>query len=289
MNQFVPIFLGQTKCPYTARPRRRHPEMHPRRRQAQRPRRRRPRHLSPHLFRDARQLELRRLFQEGSHRLGVGTRRRRSGNFPPQRLYATVYSPDKSKNDPSEFRPGSLGFLGRKIPQRRPRSQSPHRQRQQEGQFLDDGRNRPVRSVLRTARGPDARRRHQRHAGQQRRRPLHRNLEPGLHPVQRQSRRHVLAAARQARGHRHGLRARHQHHSGHEGLHRFRQRENFQLRDRHFPPDFRRAGKIERQEIRQFARCPKSDASSAVANTGPQASRSTWTSPSASSPTTSAR
>ena len=43
-----------------------------------------------------------------------------------------------------------------------------------------------------------------------------------------------------ARGHRHGFRARHQHHSRHQKPDRFRQRQNFQLRDRHFPPHFRR-------------------------------------------------
>jgi alanyl-tRNA synthetase len=36
MNQFVPIFLGEIRCPYT--PGRRHAEVHPRRRQTQRPR-----------------------------------------------------------------------------------------------------------------------------------------------------------------------------------------------------------------------------------------------------------
>src|SRR5438270_739400 len=45
--------------------------MHSRRRQTQRSRRCRARHVSPHLFRDARQLELRRLFQEGSDRMGM--------------------------------------------------------------------------------------------------------------------------------------------------------------------------------------------------------------------------
>ena len=35
MNQFVPIFLGQTKCPYSPGPRGGHAEVHPRRRQAQ--------------------------------------------------------------------------------------------------------------------------------------------------------------------------------------------------------------------------------------------------------------
>ena len=85
MNQFVPIFLGQRAAdvdkwpgavPGSPLARGGHAEMHPRGRQAQRPRRRWPRHLSPHVFRDARQLELWRLLQEGSHRLGVGTSRR---------------------------------------------------------------------------------------------------------------------------------------------------------------------------------------------------------------------
>ncbi len=44
--------------------------------------------------------------------------------------------------------------LGRDLPRRRPRSRSPHRQRQQEGQFLDDGRHRPLRSVQRNPRRP---------------------------------------------------------------------------------------------------------------------------------------
>ena len=38
MNQFVPIFLGQQRAQLRSAARRRHPEMHPRRRQAQRPR-----------------------------------------------------------------------------------------------------------------------------------------------------------------------------------------------------------------------------------------------------------
>ena len=50
----------------------------------------------------------------------------------------------------------------------------------------------------------------------------------------------LLAAARAARRHRHGFRARHRHHPGHEEFHRFRQREDFQLRNRHLPPDLRR-------------------------------------------------
>ncbi len=50
----------------------RHPEMHPRGRQAQRPRGRRFRHLPPHDVRDAGQLVLRRLLQAGLADLGLG-------------------------------------------------------------------------------------------------------------------------------------------------------------------------------------------------------------------------
>ena len=40
-------------------------------------------------------------------------------------------------------------ILGAAVPRRRSRSESPHRLRQQERQFLDDGRHRPVRAVQR--------------------------------------------------------------------------------------------------------------------------------------------
>ena len=79
---------------------------------------------------------------------------------------------------------------------------------------------------------------------QQRRRPLHRDLEQCLHPVQRQSRRHVCAAARAACGHRHGFRARVTcDHSGHERPEGFCERQDLQLRDGHFSPDLRRSSK----------------------------------------------
>ena len=54
MNQFKDVFLGTGTRPYKRAVE--HAEVHPRRRQAQRPRRRRQGHLSPHLLRDARQL-----------------------------------------------------------------------------------------------------------------------------------------------------------------------------------------------------------------------------------------
>ena len=142
--------------------------------------------------------------------------------FPADRLYATVFcpylgepgweakwqteleqvlvlamtSPDFIPPDPNaspfEIRPGSCDVLGEEIPDGRARSQGPHHPRQQEGQFLDDGRNRPVRSVLGIARGPHAGGRHPRCTRQPRRRPLHRDLESRLHPVQRESGRHFL-------------------------------------------------------------------------------------------------
>ena len=45
-----------------------------------------------------------------------------------------------------------------------------------------------------------------------------------------------IAAARAACRYRHGLRARRFHHPRDKGLHRFRQRENLQLRDGYLPP-----------------------------------------------------
>ena len=78
--------------------------------------------------------------------------------FPKNRLYATVYSPDKAKGDPSEFDQEAYDLWAEKFRAAGLDPAGPHRQRQQEGQFLDDGRHRPVRPVPRTPRGPHARR-----------------------------------------------------------------------------------------------------------------------------------
>ena len=70
MVQFKNVFLGNEK---RANPRAvERAEMPAPERQAQRSRRGRPRHLPPHLLRNARQLVVRRLLQEGSDRLGLG-------------------------------------------------------------------------------------------------------------------------------------------------------------------------------------------------------------------------
>ena len=78
---------------------------------------------------------------------------------------------------------------------------------------------------------------------------LHRDLESGFHPVQRQRRRHALLRFRTSRRYRHGFRARYRDHSGHEKLHRFF-RHNLKLRDRYFSPDLRRDRKTQREKIR---------------------------------------
>ena len=70
MNQFKDIFLGLDRAQMP--PCRQQPEMPARQRQAQRPRRSRQRHLSPHLFRNVRQLVIRRLFQGRGNRMGMG-------------------------------------------------------------------------------------------------------------------------------------------------------------------------------------------------------------------------
>ena len=103
-----------------------------------------------------------------------------NGSTPP----FTIRDP----GDPSEFDQEAYDHLGRLFRARGSRSVRPHRQRQQEGQFLDDGRHRPLRPVLRVARRSHPERRHARLAGQRRRSALHRDLESGLHPVQRECR-----------------------------------------------------------------------------------------------------
>ena len=70
MVQFKNVFLGLRDARQPAR--RELPEVPARERQAQRPRRGRSRHLSPHLLRDARQLVVRRLLQARGDRLGLG-------------------------------------------------------------------------------------------------------------------------------------------------------------------------------------------------------------------------
>jgi alanyl-tRNA synthetase len=114
MNQFVPIFLGQTKCPYTPG----------RAADTQKCIRAGGKHND---LDDVGLDTYHHTFFEMLGNWSFGDYFKQDAinwawelvievwKFPPQRLYATVYNPDKSKNDPSEFDQEAWNFWAEKF------------------------------------------------------------------------------------------------------------------------------------------------------------------------------
>ena len=170
--------------------------------QAQRPGGGGTRHLPPHDVRDAGQLVLRRLLQARGDRVGVGTAARR--------LQAARRA---------DVRHGLRGFGGGRRAVRRGGlrlleavpSRGPYHPREQARQFLGDGRDGALRSLLRDSFRPAGRGGDRRPSG-----PRDgqcgpsagdRDMEPGLHAVQPQGQRFARGAAGAQCRYGHGLRA----------------------------------------------------------------------------------
>ena len=172
-------------------------------------------------------------FKREAIALRVGFRDRGTLGIPPEQLWVTVYQEDDER--------------GRDLAEGDRRRPGPPHAHGHEVQFLVDGRHRPLRPVQRDLLRPRPRHRG-RTAGLagRGRRPLRRDLEPGVHAVRPLGRRHDDAAAEAIGGHRHGSRAHRRRDAGRAQ----------QLRDRSLPtPDRGRGEAHRRDRSRSRARC----------------------------------
>ena len=176
-------------------------EMRARRRQAQRPRQCRLHRAPPHVFRDARQLLVRRLFQGPRHRARLEPGHQ--GFRPAQG------SPDRHRL--CRRRPGVQALEEDRRAARR--EDHPHRRLRQ---FLADGRLRSLRPVLgNLLRSRPAHSRRASGLARRRRRPLHRDLESRVHAVRAACRWQARRPAEALDRHRHGARAHRRGAAGH--------------------------------------------------------------------------
>ena len=171
-------------------PRRHLAEMRARRRQAQRPGECRLHRPPPHLLRDAGQFLLRRLLQGPRHRarLEPGDARIRPAGGP-----AAGHRLCRGRRGGGALAE-NCGPAG-----------EPHPAHPDLGQFLGDGRHRPLRPLLGNLLRPwrPYSRRPARQPGRGRR-PVHRDLEPGLHAVRAGDAGGAHFAAQPLHRHRHG-------------------------------------------------------------------------------------